>query len=182
MVDSIDPSKYSAISIIKALTTPQFVSLIAILFVFSGAGFWLANYQAENRVSGAQARTERIEAEAQLKVNQITSENIQLQSEIKDIESKLVDFKSANDEWKKLYEQQLNIISLKNRDLEKLSSSLGKVSNCSFIHSQIIATKNEMKSVKSFVIFSGRAENKEELAVLENRLALFQEQLGTCNK
>lgn len=150
----------------------RITALVTIVGSIFGAGLWvgqiIADAKSQSEKSEISAKLAHAEADVKIHTAKVDGQVTQINAMNMERER----LRSANDA------QQLQIADL--------SQKLGLQSNCTFIHEQIRLTQAEIERPSfSSIMASGTKFDKEEAerkAELQQRLAGYQQQLGTCNR
>jgi chromosome segregation ATPase len=175
-LDEMKPENVTISEIIGALNPKHWVAIISTVFaVFSAVaygGFWAGQKLAESQAFGQTAELKATVG--------------QLQAKLEVAQSKIEATSTAVAQCKEAYGKVQELLAQKSQEVAQLSHELGRSNNCAFVQKQIIATCGEIASVRNPSFWSAGKEFEQQqqnrLAELEKRLALYQQQLGTCGR
>lgn len=170
----MNPEKITTSQIVGSLTPKQWAPIISTTFAaFSIAvsgGFWAGQTLAEAQALGQNA-------ELKANVGQLQARLEVTQSKIDQAEKILV-------QWQEAYGKTQQVLAQKNAELAQLSSEVGRANNCAFIQRQIVETRQDIDHARFTWSSSAGKEYEEKqkslINDLEQRLARYQQQLGTC--
>lgn len=179
----VSPDTVTTGQLIGGFTGKHWAYLIGSTFAafsaVAGGGFWMGQHLAQ-----AKAETQAATSAGAL-ATQVVALG-QAQTDLKVSAARVAQLVEANATLHRAHQATLDELAQQRREVLALSTALGKAHNCTFIHEQIRATKVELQSTGSMVVFeSGEAwqrKQAERRAALESQLAGYQQQLGTCNK
>ncbi len=146
--------------------------LLTLIGMTVGGGFWAGLHYSESKALADKSElvAQHAQAVADLKIcgTHLDTEK----SNVAEIQSTCTNTQST--------------LAEKDRQILELTSAMERQSNCTFIHQQIVATQSEIArpSFQS-VMVGGSMYEKEDIerkAMLQERLAQYQQQLGTCNR
>lgn len=172
----MNPEDITTTQILGALTPKHWATIISTTFgafcITTYGGFWTGQKLAE-----AQALAQTAELKATVG---------QLQAKLEVIQSNVGRTENALQQWKAGYEKSQELLTQKSNEVAQLSAEVGRASNCAFVQKQIIETRKEIDSVLSpWVRLYGKEQEEKQqsrVAELEKRLALYQQQLGSCGR
>ena len=129
------------------------------------------------------------ESKALAQNSELVAKHAQVVADLKISDTNLGIEKKRAAEMQTAYTNIQSALADKERQVLDLSRQLGLQSNCTFVQQQIRATQAEIdgSTINSIMAFSsdvekGKAERNAKLIMLEQRLAEYQKQLGTCNR
>jgi hypothetical protein len=147
-------------------------ALLTLVVVASGGGFKAGQHYSESKALAEKSElvAEHAQAKADLKICSTTAQTEQ-QNAAK-VQAVCASLTAT--------------VQAKDQQIADLSRQLGLQSNCTFIHEQIRSTQADIErpSFRS-IMASGTTLDKDEAerkAQLQQRLAGYQQQLGTCDR
>lgn len=172
----MNPERVTTSQFFGSFTATHWVATITVIFAgissIAGGAYWAGQKLAE-----AQSLAQQAELKGTI---------AQLQAKLEVAQSRAESLASANVQWHDAHQKLQEVLTQKSTEVSQLSALLGRANNCTFIHEQIRATRAEMDSTGSMVIFDVSKEweekQKTRKAMLEKRLEGYQQQLGSCNK
>lgn len=172
----MNPERVTTSQFFGSFTATHWVTTIIVIFAgissIAGGAYW-----AGQKLTEAQSFAQQAELKGTI---------AQLQAKLEVVQSRAESLASVNVQCRDAHQKLQEVLTQKSADLSQLSALLGRANNCTFIHEQIRATRAEMDSTGSTVVFDASKEweekQKTRKAMLEKRLEGYQQQLGSCNK
>ena len=152
--------------------TAVVIATFSILSSIGGGGYWFATQRMESQslVLQAELRGTLAQSQAKLEIAQSRSEQSaallsQLQSAYQKLQADLAE---------------------RQQTIESLNIQLGRANDCAFIQEQIIATQKLIDYPSGLLLFDSNKDRdgneKERIALLQQRLDGYQDKLSTCRK
>ncbi len=149
----------------------RMTALLTIVGMIFGAGLWvgqvIADAKGQAEKSELNAKLARVEADTKIHSAKVDSQAEQLNA----MNAERARLQSAGD--------------AQQQQIAELSQKLGLQSNCTFIHQQIKATEADIERPSmSSIMAAGTQFDQEQaqrMTLMQERLAAYQAQLGTCN-
>ncbi|WP_155633836.1 hypothetical protein [Burkholderia territorii] len=164
----VDPSKLTLWEILKALSVGQAVAIGATVVAILTTAYVVGRHDAEVRDAA--------------KLASVTADRGQCQTELSGARQQIATLTQSNAQLTGTANaESVEIGTLRQRLVDASAANAGQ-KNCDFIHAQIKDAEDEIQRLRSDDVFAGseRPDADARVKALDQRIAGYQAQLGTC--